>query len=311
MKYRPVGRSGLKVSALSLGGWITFGGNEENARVVVRRAVDAGINYIDLADVYSEGEAERFFGRILPDYRRDDLIIASKVYFPMSDDPNDRGLSRKHIVQSVEGSLRRLGTDYLDFYFCHREDEETPLEETARAMDDLVHQGKVLYWGTSVWGSKNLEAAHELADRKNLYAPLVEQPEYSLIERGIEKSVLATAAKLGMGIVVWSPLSGGLLTGKYNEGIPENSRARRTPQWLEGKLGEEILGRVRQFCGMAEALGLRPEQLALAWILRRPEVSSVILGASTPEQLEHNLPAVDVELSAETVSAIDALFPVE
>lgn len=313
MEYRRLGNSGVKVSALSLGGWITFGGesDEGNAREVVRRAVEAGVNYIDLADVYSDGEAELVFGRMLPAYRRDDLIISSKVYFAMSDDPNDRGLSRKHIMQSVEGSLRRLGTDYLDFYFCHREDEETPLEETARAMDDLVHQGKVLYWGTSVWPAESLEAAHELADRRNLYPPQVEQPEYSLLERSIEKDVLPTARKLGMGVVVWSPLRGGVLTGKYSQGVPEDSRAQLQPQWLEGKLGEETLERVRRFAGIAETLELRPEQLALAWILRRPEISSVIVGASTPEQLEHNLAAVDVELSAEAVSLVEALFPAE
>lgn len=313
MEYRRLGNSGVKVSAISLGGWITFGGgsDERNAREVVRRAVDAGVNYIDLADVYSDGEAELVFGRMLPAYRRDDLIISSKAYFAMSDDPNDRGLSRKHLMQSVEGSLRRLGTDYLDFYFCHREDEETPIEETARAMDDLVHQGKVLYWGTSVWSSESLEAVHQLADRRNLYPPQVEQPEYSLLERSIEKDVLPTARQLGMGLVVWSPLRGGVLTGKYGQGIPEGSRAQRKPQWLEGKLGEETLERVRQFGDLAESLELRPEQLALAWVLHHPEVSSVIIGASTPEQLEHNLAAVDVELSTETVSRVEALFPAE
>jgi len=311
MKYRRLGSSGVKVSAISLGGWLTFRGGryEANARAVVRRAVDAGVNFIDLADVYGDGEAEQVFGRMLPAYRRDDLVISSKVYFAMSDDPNDRGLSRKHVVQSVEGSLRRLGTDYLDLYFCHREDDETPLEETARAMDDLVHQGKVLYWGTSVWSAKSLEAAHALADRRHLYAPQVEQPEYSLLERSIEKDVLPTAQRLGMGVVVWSPLRGGVLTGKYCDGIPEGSRAKLAPQWLEGKLGAETLERVRRFGELCRELELRPEQAALAWTLRRPEISSVIIGASDPEQLGHDLAAIDVELEAEVVSKIEALFP--
>lgn len=311
MKYRRLGDSGVKVSALSLGGWLTFRGgrDEADARAVVRRAVDAGVNFIDLADVYGDGEAEQVFGRMLTAYRRDDLVVSSKVYFAMSDDPNDRGLSRKHIVQSVEGSLRRLGTDYLDFYFCHREDEETPLEETARAMDDLVHQGKVLYWGTSVWSAKSLEAAHELADHRNLYAPQVEQPEYSLLERSIEAEVLPTAARLGMGVVVWSPLRGGVLTGKYCDGIPTNSRAKLAPQWLEGKLDAATLDRVRRFAAVCRELELRPEQVALAWTLRRPEISSVIIGASNPEQLAHDLAAIDVELDETVVSKIEALFP--
>ena len=310
MKYRKLGSSGLLVSEVSLGGWITFGGTigEDTARAIVRRAVDGGVNFIDLADVYCKGEAEKVMGRLLGDYRRENLLLSSKLYWPMSDDPNDKGLSRKHIVQSVERSLRNLGTDYLDFYFCHREDDQTSLEETARAMDDLVHQGKILYWGTSVWRASALKKAHELAKKRNLYAPQVEQPPYNLTERGIEKDVLPMAEKLGMGVVVWSPLAGGLLTGKYNDGVPDGSRATTT-SWLDGKLTEENLERLRRFCAVAARLEVRPEQLALAWVLTRPEVTSVITGASTPEQLEHNLGAVEFELEKDVRKELKKIFP--
>ncbi len=313
MQYRKLGSSGLRVSAISIGGWVTFGGtiDEDSSRAIVRRAVDGGVNFVDLADVYAIGEAERVVGRMLSDYPRENLILSSKVFFPMSRDPNDRGLSRKHIVQSVERSLRNLGTDYVDFYFCHREDENTSLEETARAMDDLVHQGKILYWGTSEWSAATLEAAHDLADRRHLYPPRIEQPEYSLMHRQIEKDVLPAAQRLGMGIVVWSPLAGGMLTGKYNDGgVPSGSRADTT-QWLDGRITEENLERIRAFCGIAAKLEVRPEQLALAWCLERPEVTSVITGATRPEHVESNLGAVGVKIPAEARSRIEALFPAE
>ena len=310
MQYRRMGASGLKVSAVSLGGWITFGGTieDDTARAIVRRAVDGGVNFIDLADVYALGEAEKVFGRMLSEYTRDNLILSSKVFFPRSDDPNDRGLTRKHIMQSVERSLRNMQTDYLDFYFCHREDEETPLEETVRAMDDLVHQGKVLYWGTSVWPAPSIAAAHEVADRRNCYAPMIEQPPYSLLNRDIEEHVLPTCAELGMGVVVWSPLAGGILTGKYNDGIPEGSRATTTT-WLDGRLTEDTLRRVRGFCDIAARLDVRPEQLALAWCLTHPEITSVITGATTVEQLDHNLAAAALEIPAEALVELEALFP--
>jgi len=312
MQYRRLGSSGLKVSSVSIGGWITFGGTIEDdiARTIVRRAVDGGVNYIDLADVYAIGEAEKVFGKMLAEYDRNNLIISSKCFFPMSDDVNDRGLSRKHIVQSVERSLKNLRTDYLDFYFCHREDEETPLEETMRAMDDLVHQGKVLYWGTSVWPAPTLAAAHDIAERRNLYFPMVEQPQYSLLDREIERHVLPTCAELGMGVVVWSPLAGGILTGKYNHFIPEGSR-KTTTEWLDGRLTELVLARVREFCAIAKRMEVRPEQLALAWCLSRPAITSVITGATTPEQVDHNLAAAELDIPAEVLAEIEAQFPIE
>lgn len=310
MKYRKLGSSGLKVSEVSLGGWITFGGTieESMAKAIVRRAIEAGINFIDLADVYCRGEAEKVMGRMLGEFNRDNLILSSKLFWPMSDDPNDRGLSRKHIVQSVERSLKNLGTDYLDFYFCHREDPETDLEETARAMDDLIHQGKILYWGTSVWSAGALKNAHGIADKRNLNGPRVEQPPYNLMDRGIEKDVLPTAAKLGMGVVVWSPLAGGLLTGKYNDGVPENSRAKTT-NWLDDKLTEKNLKRLRKFCDVANRMEVRPEELALAWVLDHPEITSVITGASTTEQLDRNLGAVNIEVSRDARKELEKIFP--
>lgn len=310
MQYRRVGTSGLKVSAISLGGWITFGGtiDEPTTRRILASAVERGINFIDLADAYARGGAERMVGRILPEYERSRLVISSKLFWPMSDDPNDRGLSRKHIRESVERSLRNLGTDYLDLYFCHREDPETPLGETARAMDDLVRQGKILYWGTSVWSAANLRAVTELCRANGFVPPTVEQPQYSLLERGIEAEVLPTARELGVGLVVWSPLAGGMLTGKYDQGVPAGSRGA-TSRWLEPYLNEGVLARVRAFTALARERSVAPSNLALAWLLGRPEVSSVITGATRPEQLEQNLAALEVELDDATRRRLVELFP--
>jgi voltage-dependent potassium channel beta subunit len=310
MEYRKVGATGLKVSAVSIGGWINFGGTiqEDAARSVVRAAVDQGVNFIDLADVYERGKAEQVVGRMLGEFKRSDLVLSSKVFWPMSDDPNDRGLSRKHIMESVDRSLKNLGTDYLDVYFCHREDHEVPLEETVRAMDDLVHQGKILYWGTSVWPAESLVAAHELADRRNLYAPMVEQPQYSLLDRSIEEAILPTAKQLGIGLVVWSPLAGGMLTGKYNSGVPAGSRGEKT-NWLETKLNDRNLDRVKRFCKLAREAGHEPGHMALAWILLRPEVACVITGATHPEQVLANVRTVDLRIAPDLAQRIESIFP--
>lgn len=310
MQYRRIGTGGLKVSAVSIGGWLTFGGSVDDSSTssILKRAVDEGVNFVDLADVYAKGEAEKVAGKTLSKFKRTDLVISSKVYFKTGDGPNDRGLSRKHVMESVERSLKNLRTDYLDVYFCHREDPETPLEETARAMDDLVRAGKVLYWGTSMWKAESLRRAHEIADRRHGCPPSVEQPRYSLVKREIEADVLPTAAELGMGLVVWSPLGGGLLTGKYNDGVPKESRGA-TSDWLAEDLNETTLDRVRTMCGIASELGLTPGQLALAWCLARPEVSSVITGATRPGHVKENVRAADVELAPEIRAKLDALFP--
>jgi len=310
MEYRRVGSSGLKISAVSVGGWITFGGTiaDDATASVLRTAIDGGVNFIDLADVYVRGEAEKSVGKVLPDYKRSELVISSKVFGKMSDDPNDRGLSRKHIMESVERSLSNLGTDYLDLYFCHREDPETPLEETVRAMADLVHQGKILYWGTSVWPAESLSKAHEAAFEHGAFAPIVEQPQYSLLHREMESEVLPTARRLGMGLVVWSPLAGGMLTGKYNDGVPKGSRGDVT-HWLEEELTEENRERLKAFCAIAKGMSVEPGQLALAWILQHEEISSVITGATSPEQVTSNLTAVDIEIPTEAQEALELLFP--
>ena len=286
MDYRFVGSTGLRVSSVSIGGWLTFGKSvaDDDAHAILSAAVDAGVNFIDVADIYAKGESERVVGAFLRDRRRRDFVLSSKVYWPMSENPNDQGLSRKHVFESVEGSLRRLGTDYLDIYYCHRFDPNTPVEETVRAMEDLVRQGKILYWGTSMWQADQIRQATAIADRRNAYAPVVEQPRYNLVHREIEASVLPTCAELGVGLTVWSPLAQGLLTGKYNDGVPEGSRAA-TSNWLNADLNDENLRRVRQFCTIARETEMTPSQLALSWCLAKPQVSSVITGASRVDQV--------------------------
>jgi len=313
MRYRSLGRCGTKVSVFGLGGWLTYGGSvtdEDAVRTILRAAFDAGVNFFDIADVYSGGQAERAMGRILKDFPRHELVISSKVFFPVSDDVNDRGLSRKHIFESIHKSLRRIGTDYLDIYFCHRFDEHTPIEETARAMDDLVHQGKIVYWGTSEWTGAQLRELHEICDRRNLYPPRVEQPEYSLVARAkFESDVRPAAMEHGMGMVVWSPLCMGILAGRYDQGMPADSRMARE-EWLrEYRYTNENLDRVRAFKPYANAAGCSRAQLALAWAAAQDGVSSVILGASRLKQLRENLGALDVTVDDDLRSGLDELFP--
>ena len=312
MTYRPLGRCGTKVSTLSIGGWTTFGGSitsERTTREILHRAFDAGINFFDIADVYAQGQAETIMGKALSTLPRRHLVISSKCFWPMSGDINDRGLSRKHIFESVEASLERIGTDYLDMLFCHRYDEETPLEETVRAMDDLVRQGKVLYWGTSEWSGAQIRRAHSIADRYGAYGPQVEQPQYSLLVREkVEDDVEPAAQERGMGLVVWSPLASGLLTGKYDDGVPKDTRLARIDWLREGVRTEENLARVRALAPVAEAAGCTRTQMALAWAAAQPGISSVILGATSTDQLDENLGALEVAITAEVAAAIDAIF---
>lgn len=311
MTYRRLGESGLRVSALALGGWINFEEKipEDEARAIVTTAYDRGVNFFDLADVYGHGKAEAWMGGMLSDFPRHTLVLSSKVFWPMSDDVNDRGLSRKHILESIDKSLARLGTDYVDLYFCHRADPETPLLETARAMDHLVRQGKVLYWGTSEWPAEKLVEVHGLCDRHGLYPPLVEQPEYSMLVRErVEEEVVPTAAARGMGLVTWSPLAMGMLTGKYDDGVPEGSRLDRIGSFRKSYLTDENVARVRELADVARERGCTRAQLALAWILRLRTVSSVITGATALSQLEENLGALDVELDGEALARIDAIL---
>lgn len=312
MQYRRLGNSGLKVSALSLGGWTTFGDSLTDprlARDIIVKAYDSGINFFDIADIYARGEAERLMGSILKLFPRHTLVISSKAFWPMSDDVNDRGLSRKHLMESVEKSLQRIGTDYLDLYFCHRWDDDTPLEETVRAMDDLVHQGKILYWGTSEWTGAQIQQAMDLCERHSLYKPQVEQPQYNLLVRHkVEQDVLPVAERNGLGLVVWSPLASGLLTGKYDEALPDDSRLARI-DWLRDQwYRQESIAAIRALKPIADSLGLTRAQLAIAWTLRQPGVSSAITGATKPAQLEETLKAVNVTLDAETLARVDEIF---
>ena len=309
MQYRRVGKTGLKVSEISLGSWLTYGGSvDPDAGVAtIRRAIELGVNFLDISDVYARGSAERIVGNAIAPFTRSDLVLSSKLFWPMSEGINDRGLSRKHIMESIEKSLRRIGTDYLDLYFCHRFDSETEVEETVRAMDDLVHQGKILYWGTSVWSAAQIEHAIAEARCWRAYQPVVEQPRYNMLDANIEREVLPTCARNGMGVVVFSPLAQGLLTGKYDDGVPPGSRGGKT-DWLRGELTSGNVEKIRALGAMARALGLTMAQLALAWVLRRPEISSAITGATRIEQVEENVTGSGIELSDETLEAIEGIL---
>ncbi|NTU78693.1 MAG: aldo/keto reductase [Chloroflexales bacterium] len=310
MRYRRLGDAGLKVSAVALGGWINYGEGKvpaEAARAVVERAYERGINFFDLADIYGKGEAEREMGAVLRQYPRHTLVISSKVFWPMSEDINDRGLSRKHIFESIDKSLGRLGTDYVDIYFCHRPDPETPIAETARAMDDLIRMGKVLYWGTSEWGAIQLAEAHDLCERYGWARPQVEQPQYSMLWRErVEGEIIPAAQPRGIGLVVWSPLAMGMLTGKYDAGIPEGSRFARELWAKESFMTEANVARVQKLKPIADQLGVSRAQLALAWALRAPVVSSVIIGATRPEQVDDNVGAADLDPGDAIWSAVEA-----
>src|SRR3954471_10567736 len=294
MRYRRLGASGVKVSEISLGSWLTYGGHVEDAaaEACIHRAYEQGVNLFDTADVYRGGDAERVVGRALARYERSSYVLATKVYFPMGEGPNDRGLSRKHIVESCEASLKRLGVDYIDLYQCHRYDSDTPVEETLRALDDLISQGKVLYAGVSEWSAEQITDAAHIAKEKNLRPIISNQPIYNMLVRYIEKEVLPVSEKHGMGQVVFSPLAQGILTGKYKPGqdIPSTSRAanQETNRWITSYLNDEVLTSVQKLENIAQGLGIQLSQLALAWVLRQQGVSSAIIGASRPEQVEEN-----------------------
>lgn len=312
MQYRNLGNAGMKVSAVSLGGWINYGEGkvpQDEARRVVETAYEQGINFFDLADIYGNGEAEKQMGEVLKQYPRHRLVISSKVYWPMSDDVNDRGLSRKHIMESIDKSLRRLGTDYVDIYFCHRPDPETPILETARAMDDLIRRGRVLYWGTSEWRGAQIKEACDLCERHGLYPPQVEQSQYSMLCRDIvETDVLPVAEPRGIGLVVWSPLAQGMLTGKYDTGIPEGSRFAREAWAKERFVNDENAARVHQLKAVADELNITRSQLALAWILRHKGVSSTIIGATKAAQVMDNVRAAEMTLPGDMLARIEAIL---
>ena len=304
MLYRRLGRTGLQISALSLGSWVTFGNQfgRGEARELVARAWDDGVTFFDNAEGYAQGESERIMGDVIADLRlpRDGYCVSSKVFFGSVDSPRptQRGLSRKHVVDACHAALKRLRVDYLDLYYCHRPDPDTPVEETVSAMDGLIRQGKVLYWGTSEWPAERIEAACRFASKHGLQAPCVEQPQYNLFHRErVELEYAALLNEWGIGLTTYSPLASGLLSGKYVDGVPAHSRLG-DPQfaWLQrivyGDRRGEREAAVRRFAALAAELGESPAQLAIAWCLHNPHVSSVILGARTVAQLEHNLHAL-------------------
>lgn len=314
MQYRQLGSSGLRVSEISLGSWLTYGATVDvaGASKVVAAALELGINTFDTADVYAHGAAEEALREALRGATRHELVIATKTFFPMSGDPNGRGLSRKHICESVEASLRRLGTDYIDLHQCHRPDESVPLDETVRAYEDLIRAGKVLYWGVSEWPGQRIEASTEVADRWCAYRPISSQPQYSMLRRGIEKRVLPTCTKLGIGQIVWSPLAQGVLTGKYGTGVrPKGTRAANTVQshFMEPFLVPKTLAKVEQLRPLAAELGITMSQLAIAWVLRQPNVASAIVGATSPEQLHETAQASGIVIPRRALEKIEALFP--
>ncbi len=316
MQYRHLGNSDLKVSTISLGSWLTFGHKTDQRMAVrcVRRAFELGINLFDTANVYAGGRAEEVLGKALAPLPRNEYVLATKAYFPVGSGPDDRGLSRKHIFEQVELSLRRLGTDYVDLFQCHRYDEETPLDETLRAIDDLITQGRVLYGGVSMWSAEQITRALELARAAGLRPLISNQPQYHILRREIETNgVLETCGREGIGLIVYSPLARGVLTGKYTsiEDVPPNSRAadERGREFMGPWFSAEGLEKVGKLKQIAEQAGLALPQMAIAWCLRRPEVGSAIVGATTEAHVEQNAAAADVELGADVVAAIEAIAP--
>jgi voltage-dependent potassium channel beta subunit len=317
MHYRRLGQTGIKVSEISLGTWVTFGSQISNqtASKLVRAAYDQGVNFFDNADMYAKGKAEEVLGRAITDIARETLVISSKVFHQTMEGVNGRGLSRKHITESIHASLKRLGLDYLDVYFCHRHDPDTTVQEVVQTMDMLIRQGKILYWGTSQWDTFHLIRAITFAKQNGLIPPMVEQPKYNLMYRGrVENDLAPVCREYGIGLMTYSPLNIGILSGKYNDGIPENSRAALEDMaWLQDRITPEAVVQVRRLTEIVRELGATTAQLAIAWLLRRKEVSSVITGATRMEQLDENLMAVEFKetLTADVLDTIESIFSIE
>jgi len=320
MEYKRLGKSGLQVSRLSFGSWLTFGKQigDTTAEDLMKMAYDNGINFFDNAEIYARGQSEEVMGDILKkmNWRRDSYIVSSKVFFGLGGDdlgPTQKGLNRKHVVEACDQALQRLKVDYLDLYFCHRPDKETPIEETVWSMHNLIQQGKVLYWGTSEWSAQEIMEAHMVAKQYNLIGPTMEQPQYNMFARDkveVEYSQIYTT--VGLGTTIWSPLASGVLTGKYNDGFPDDTRLSiEGLEWLKDRsLVEENLNKVKKLTTFAKELGMSMPLLALAWCLKNDDVSTVILGASKAYQLEENLKALEAKekLTDEVMEKIDGIL---
>jgi len=316
MNYRRLGNAGLKISELSLGAWITYGGQvgEDVALKCMSAAYDAGVNFFDNAEAYAQGNAEIVMGNVIKklELRRESIIVSSKVFWG-GEGPNDRGLSRKHIYEACRNSLKRLQLDYLDLFFCHRPDPNTPIEESVRGMDDLIHQGKILYWGTSEWSAADIMRAHAIAREYGLTPPQMEQPQYNMLHRDrVEKEYLPLYREIGLGTTIWSPLASGLLSGKYDNGIPQGTRATlKGYEWLrEYVITPQNIEKVKKLQVIAKELGTTMAQLGLAWCLKNPNVSTVITGASRPEQVVENMKAPEVvpKISSDVMERIETIL---
>jgi voltage-dependent potassium channel beta subunit len=314
MQYRHLGNTGLLVSEISLGSWLTYGNAvaDETALKTMDQAYDLGVNFFDTANVYNHGEAEKVVGKVLSRYERASYVLATKVFFPMSDRPNDGGLSRKHVIESANASLKRLGLDYVDILYCHRYDADTPVEETLRAFDDLIRQGKVLYAGISEWSAAQIEEAARISDRFLLNHFVVNQPMYNMLNRKIEAEVIQVSQRNGIGQVVFSPLAEGILTGKYKNltDMPGGSRASdgKANYFIKSKLTQKALDTVGKLKTVADELGIPMSRLALAWILRQPNVASALVGASRPEQMEENVKASGLMLPEDVLADIEDIL---
>jgi voltage-dependent potassium channel beta subunit len=316
MNYRRLGASGLKVSELSFGSWVTYGNQlgSDLARECMAAAFDAGVNFFDNAEVYAKGQSESIMGGVFKKmgWRRSSYIVSTKFFWGLNDRPNEKNtLNRKYLMQAIDASLARLGLDYVDLVFCHRADPDTPIEETVRAMHDMIAAGKAMYWGTSEWSAAEIMAAWQIADRHHLHKPVMEQPQYNLLHRDrVEKEYARLYADIGIGTTIWSPLASGLLTGKYNDGIPPGSRGTlKGYEWLAERLSNQAqIALVKRLASIAADLGCTLAQMSLAWCLKNPRVSTVITGASRPAQVTENMKALDVvpKLTPEVMARIEA-----
>lgn len=316
MQYNRLGKSGVQVSALSFGSWVTFGNqvDAKTAKACMHTAYDSGVNFFDNAEVYAAGQSEEVMGKIIADagWRRDTFLVSSKVFWG-GELPNQRGLSRKHVIEACHAALKRLRVEYLDFYFCHRPDKNTPMEETVWTMHNLVQQGKVLYWGTSEWSAQEVQEAIMVARTNNLIGPSMEQPQYNMfVRKKFEVDFFKIFRDYGIGTTIWSPLASGILTGKYNDGVPENSRLTRSElSWIKDKmLTRENIEKVKGLGQIAKTMDVTTANLALAWCLRNPNVSTVITGATSTTQLTENLKSLEVveKIDTEIMARIEAVL---